>query len=104
MSDIELKSCPICGRDVYIGTEDYDDEILDAIICDYCNLKFYGSFSTKEELIKEWNTRKPMERIVEQLQEIAFTENTKEYGRMEVVSLEDALNVVEEEGGVNVQD
>ena len=70
MSDIKLLSCPICGREVYIGTEDYDDNIEDVIICDHCNLKFYGSYpATKQDLAEEWNARKPMERIIERLTE-----------------------------------
>ena len=102
MSEIELKSCPICGRDVYIGTEDYDNEILDAVICDYCNLRFYGSFSTKEELIKQWNTRKPMERIVERLEDIrqVFSCN----GFMESETMKRAIEIVKEEGGLECQE
>lgn len=95
MSD-KLKPCPFCGSD---KIKLFVHRTVSWARCTNC---YEGSrpFATKEEVIAHWNTRKPMERIVERLNEIAFTENTKEYGRMEVVSLEDALNVVEEEGGV----
>ena len=67
----------------------------------YHNSGYNCAIGTAKLLVDKFPTvdekeiiRKPMERIVEQLQEIAFTEITKEYGRMEIVSLEDALNVV----------
>ena len=68
MSEIKLLSCPICGKDVYIGTEDYYDHVEKVIVCDSCNLRFYGSYGTEEDLIKEWNTRKPMENIIHSIE------------------------------------
>ena len=96
MSDIKLLSCPICNREVYIGTEDYDDNIEDVIVCDHCNLRFYGSYpATKQDLAEEWNTRKPMERILTRLGKLPYADDEG------FVWLEDAKDVVKEEGGLN---
>jgi hypothetical protein len=67
----KLLTCAICDSEVYMGTEDYNDEVVNVIECNCCGLKFYGSndLITKRELIKEWNTRKPIERIVKQLEQ-----------------------------------
>ena len=99
MSDIKLLSCPICNREVYIGTEDYDDNIEDVIICDHCNLRFYGSYpATKQDLAEEWNTRKPMERIVERIKE-----NSKHQWESDsdYIYTNKAIEIVKEEGGLN---
>lgn len=72
MSDIKLLSCPICSREVHIGTEDYDDSIENVIICDHCNLKFYGSYpATRQALAEEWNMRKPVDKMIDRLREAA---------------------------------
>ena len=38
-----------------------------AVMCDDCGL-ISGGNPTKEEAVRAWNTRKPMERIVERLE------------------------------------
>ena len=114
MSDIKLLSCPVCSREVYIGTEDYDDNIEDVIVCDHCNLRFYGSYpATKQDLAEEWNTRKPMERIIERLEERHLNHVNNIFKYQEVkdfdscsrtsnikVENEIAIEIVKEEGGI----
>lgn len=105
MSDIKLLSCPICGREVYIGTEDYDDNIEDVIVCDHCNLRFYGSYpATKQDLAEEWNTRKPMERILTRLEECE--KDCRQYKYMTDFQAQanaylKAQEIIKEEGGLN---
>lgn len=101
MSEIKLLSCPICGKAVYIGTEDYYDHIEKVIVCDSCNLRFYGSYGTEEDLIKEWNTRKPMEQIMERLEETktksfvsGITFNPYEFGACH--SIDKVIEIVKE--------
>ena len=68
-----LRECPFCGGEVYVSREDcygnIDDNYL--VHCDECGLQFgfINQFESEEEAIKAWNTRKPMDRIVEQLEE-----------------------------------
>ena len=54
-----LKPCPFCGGEV--------KWISGNIVCEKCNLKFRycGDFELTN---KRWNTRKPMDRIVEELE------------------------------------
>lgn len=62
MSDIKLKPCPFCGKhliqfssSIWLHNE-YD-----------C---FLDGLAIKEDRFEAWNTRKPMERIVERLEEL----------------------------------
>lgn len=61
----ELKRCPFCGEramiTTYLGTTEVDIECCD------CSCKITGC--NKEDAIKAWNTRKPMQNIVERLEE-----------------------------------
>lgn len=59
-----LRECPCCGG------EAKREGCLDSrwIICTKCGL-MTRIFPTIEEAIEEWNTRKPMDRIVERLEE-----------------------------------
>lgn len=106
MSEIKLLPCPICDKEVYIGTEDYYDHIEKVIVCDSCNLRFYGSYGTEEDLIKEWNTRKPMERIIDRLEEekdymeVYPFSGAKCPDEIEIVKLYKAKQIVKEEGGI----
>lgn len=72
MSEIKMNSCPICDGEVYIGTEDYDDTISKVIVCDNCDLRFYGSHGSplEEELIKEWNQRTPIKNMITELEKL----------------------------------
>lgn len=71
MSDTELKPCPFCGGKVIIEDIGEGDEYY-MIACKNptCNGSFcFGERGTKKDFIRAYNTRKPMERIVEQLEE-----------------------------------
>lgn len=75
----DLKSCPFCGGEV----KGYLDNHKKAMIeCENCNMYFgvkleigcelvegwKATFDSKEELIEAWNTRKPMEAVVAELE------------------------------------
>ena len=72
MSEIKLLPCPFCGGEAEMG-EDYS--YWHGLLLSYkphcskcgCNI---GMFSDKTEAIEKWNTRKPMERIVEIIKEV----------------------------------
>lgn len=72
MSETKLLPCPFCGGEATIDRED--------IFCDNCylSMKIFsrvhnGDAETYDEArtqaINDWNTRKPMDNIVEQLEE-----------------------------------
>lgn len=73
MSEIELKPCPFCGGEAVIHVSDGV-----AVICRECgaaskclvdgHLQGKPDGRAIKSVIKAWNTRKPMERIAEQLE------------------------------------
>lgn len=77
----ELKRCPFCGGEAEIrvnheriGNEGYKTK---QVICKSCHLQtepkicdgYYNKYYTDEEAVEAWNTRKPMDDIVERLEE-----------------------------------
>lgn len=72
MSEIELLPCPFCGGEVkFIHTGCNTKARIGYLRCDICGESFFRrirSNDTEDELAERWNTRKPMERIVEQLE------------------------------------
>lgn len=65
MSEIKLKPCPFCGGEATLRKSELAG--LYHIACFECGCRQDASYK-KETVIKAWNTRKPMERIVEQLE------------------------------------
>lgn len=70
MSEIKLKPCPFCGGEAILDRED--------IFCDcchvsmriddrICNREAENYTQAVEQTIEAWNTRKPMDAIVEAL-------------------------------------
>ena len=67
MSDERLKPCPFCGEKATIHKSKFGYGVMcKTPFC--CNLT--STHDTKKEAIKTWNTRKPMERIVTDLEEL----------------------------------
>jgi Lar family restriction alleviation protein len=69
-----LKSCPFCGGKVKIIPEQVDARTVTYnFVCQNgdCGANVYFDYSDREESIEEWNTRKPMEDVVAELEELA---------------------------------
>ena len=103
MSEIKLKpnNCPCCGEELEV----IDDGQYYAHKINGCILQHLCFRADEEESIKLWNTRKPMERIVERLEEVSHEYITEPSdlgfvtkGRR--VYLKDAIEIVKEEGGI----
>lgn len=60
MSEIKLLPCPFCGVELHKHHRYYHHEINGCLFDDY---EFF------EEDFEKWNTRKPMQEIVERLEE-----------------------------------
>lgn len=72
MSKTKLLPCPFCGSEVYIedlGVEKGDHYYMMQCKNEDCDAATCFGEKNKEKFIKAWNTRKPMERIVERLEE-----------------------------------
>ena len=70
----ELKNCPFCGGEA--GLKLGFCQLDNYVACLKCGSRtvFYN---TEESAIKTWNTRKPIDKIVEQLEEKADEANDK---------------------------
>lgn len=105
MNEERLKPCPFCGGEGNVSLNtcygfvpwcSNEDCILNE------NTK---GFSTKEEAIETWNTRKPMERIVERLENMKLirVEQCHEDYELELITeghFDDAIEIVKG-GGVD---
>ena len=76
MSETKLKPCPFCGSGAEVVKHSFWDEKKKcfayktySIKCNNCFAETYSFYDTEEFAIKVWNTRKPMDNIVEQLEE-----------------------------------
>ena len=119
MSEIKPLNCPFCGGDCIYETFEIDSlgAEIPVIFCNHCktifkvenNSPYLNEDKTYDYLAKKnietWNTRKPMERILERLEEASFwTEQTFDedgYGNddsWEAVWLDKAIEIVKEEG------
>lgn len=114
MSEIKLKSCPFCSnKDVRLqhrGRNQYGYYV----ICKNCGCRtplyqyqFDSKEKRREEAIKQWNTRKPMERIIERLEKEKFSTlpTFDEDGycnddSWEVVDFDTAIEICKEEGEI----
>lgn len=117
MSEIKLKNCPFCGGEAEIISScfvGWDKQI----ICKKCGAStrylcgVTPSQATKNA-IKKWNTRKPMERIIEKLELYAddhrnFKELQRKNGNKQLETIHSnivdafmySVGVVKEEGGI----
>ena len=88
ISDNRLLSCPFCGEENIISTY---NNFVPALLCGSCGAMITVPWdfnkNIKEELQKKWNTRKPMDRIAEKLEEAkqkhfvtGITANPYEFG------------------------
>ena len=97
----ELKRCPFCG--VELELEEDKEFYIHPIGKCYMN---GCAVKNTETRIKAWNTRTPMERIVERLlnMKLIRVEQCHEDFELEVMTerdFDDAIEIVKEEGGMN---
>ena len=101
-----LKRCPFCGGEAKLMDNGH------WVWCQHCLVES-TYYDTKEEAIKAWNTRKPMDRIVERLekegQKMSEAKSMIKYGKAspsshryyKAISVKKAIEIVKEEGGMN---
>ena len=100
-----LLSCPFCGGEAEILEHDNGWAIWHCIMCKNCKAsQEWRKGYTKEEAIKAWNTRKPMERIMERLKEEPYINKGGElflngYNE-DCLPLRKVFEIVKEEGGI----
>lgn len=108
MNNIELKPCPFCGgkahkRIAFPIDADGMEVNMYIVGCEACDIEFYGPWD-EEAVIEQWNTRKPMDNIVAELESrkellnIAKMPNTQKNVGQNAYNI--AIDIVEA-GGVN---
>ena len=107
MSEIKILHCPICNAESIVFKNRFGRYNVGCTKCDL--LQTSVNYKTEEEAIERWNTRKPMQEIVERLEEVGKEEikinrarcngKTLAFGFM--LGVQQAINVIKEVGGMN---
>ena len=109
--EIELLSCPFCDSEAMIHVikphshafatwmPDYKGRAF--VECTRCDCGLAGD--TIERAVNKWNTRKPMQEIVERLEAMSFIDYCEEYvdGGERLITTIEAINIVKEVGEIN---
>lgn len=106
MSDTKLKPCPFCGGEAKLRKLNKDRGYF--VLCSKCGCRTpYFKYryapidDLREDAIDTWNTRKPIDRIVEQLERLPNREADYYYASSnDVIDREDAIEIVKE-GGID---
>lgn len=104
MNNIKLLPCPFCGGEVeYHPLSHHMNNFWNknTIYCPSCDFMMEGNSTI--HLVKRWNTRKPMERIVERFENKKKCADIKGgyQGDAEYSAFIDAIQIVKEEGSIN---
>lgn len=110
----ELKRCPFCGGEAKIDKTIANTVSVECTVCHASSrIILCTEGDIEQKAIKAWNTRKPMQNIVERLEEeLELTDKEKRrcvhenhlqfdeakgYAR----GIDNAIEIVREEGGLN---
>lgn len=117
MSETKLLRCPCCSEESFLETMKVRKGWEADITCSCCGLNlhtitYYTEDEAKECAITHWNTRKPMQNIVERLEDtdgviaidlkncsIGFHEHDFNTGKS--AGINKAIEIVKEEGEIN---
>ena len=110
MSEIKLLPCPFCGGKAKVIRRKKscnDDGFLFevSVKCEVCDSESRRCLEDEYKAIMIWNNRKPMERIIERLEETktkrfvsGITNDLYEFGCCH--GMDAAIEIVKEEGGI----
>jgi Lar family restriction alleviation protein len=101
MSEIKLKRCPFCGGEAKFEINREMGGTQYQVLCTKCptTVGRYW-FWKKEDAINSWNTRKPMQDVLERLEERRF--DYYEELEIDIVDgIDQAIEIVKEVGGMN---
>lgn len=96
-SEIKLLPCPCCGAEAKVMIPQGHYFTFYQVVCTECELASKAT-PTVDMAVELWNTRKPMDRIVEKLQhakEMTLTDMGISYNR----ALDFAITLIKKAGG-----
>lgn len=110
---VKLLKCPFCGGEAELQERFYewDGRIYDNtyVVCTKCysssenilEIKIKDRKKREEEVVKAWNTRKPLERVVKRLKDVSFVDIDEAYADdgQRMLFLHDAIECIKEEVG-----
>ena len=98
MSERKILPCPFCGEHAEFVQKAITKDIrLGFIRCTECGMKLNQENCTEDFAIDLWNTRKPVEKVVEQLEEL---QQYYIYSIDDLVRLKEVKEILKR-GGVN---
>ena len=104
----ELKRCPFCGGEAKIDKTITNTVSVECTVCHASSrIILCTEGDIEQKAIKAWNTRKPMQNIVERLEEQVEESATDYYDWEDISYLREkkayqkAIEIVKEEGGLN---
>lgn len=101
MSEIKLLPCPFCGGEAILrGHCVFENAWM--VECQNKECKCKTEFAPKEEAIEIWNTRKPMQEILERLKSLYLVNPyPNEFSNGRDYANNRAIEIVKEVGGMN---
>ena len=101
----ELKRCPFCGGEAKIDKTITNTVSVECKVCHASSrIILCTEGDIEEKAIEEWNTRKPMENIVERLEEENYRKDGGElflnHNLEDCIPMKRVYEIVKEEGGI----
>lgn len=103
MSENRLLPCPFCGGEAEVVKAHHTFPLPYAVVCktDGCNASVGNFKATLKEAIQVWNTRKPIDNIVEKLEELHEHYINRDGivgGNIGALAIKNAIEIVKECG------
>lgn len=97
----EIKRCPFCGGEATLTNKLSKDEYGQRLwnVCCFGCANRTSSYWDKEIAIEAWNTRKPLERVIERLEKEKSNLTTWAEDEAYKLAINKAIEIIKEEVG-----
>ena len=103
MSETKLLPCPFCGGEAKYISFSQGLFTQRFVTCTECGIETKRNYPNGAEAIRHWNTRKPIDDIVERLEEKSYDSmhldmSTPMTETWQIIDLKDAIDIVRNAG------